>query len=46
MAKIKAYRDYFGGTFEDAYYELIDMGEIRESESTLAKCRTLDRKEG
>lgn len=41
MAKVKSYAEYFGISLIEAYYELIDCGEIRESESLRAKCAKL-----
>lgn len=31
--KIREYAEYFGETFLESYFHLVDMGEIRESES-------------
>lgn len=46
MAKIAAYRDAFGGSYADAYGELIDMGEIRESDALLKRCQRMDEGRG
>lgn len=43
MRLITMYVAEQGGTYVQAYYELIDMGEIRESPYLLDKCRKLDR---
>lgn len=38
IAKIKLYSRECGTTYLDSYYELVDMGEIRESETLRRKC--------
>lgn len=38
MKKIAEYASYFGISMLEAYFELIDMGEIRESEYLRKKC--------
>lgn len=43
MKKISQYRNFFGGTWEQCYYDLIDSGDIRESEYILSQCKKLDR---
>ena len=40
---ISEYAEYFNETYLDAYLALIDMGEIRESESMRKRCETFDR---
>jgi hypothetical protein len=40
--KIAEYRKFFGGTMTDAYYELIDMGEVKESDSLKRWCQAID----
>jgi len=41
VTKIKEYAAYFGVTLIEAYYDLIDCGEIRESETLRARCAKL-----
>lgn len=43
MNKIKMYVEAFGGTYVGAYEELLDSGDVRESDSLLARCSKLDR---
>ena len=43
MNKIKMYVEAFGGTYVGAYEELVDSGDVRESDSLLARCSKLDR---
>jgi len=42
--KVLAYSGYFNETLEESYYHLIDMGEISESYSLLARCKKIDAK--
>jgi len=43
MKKIREYADAFGVSHMEAYFELVDMGEIRESENLLNRAERLDR---
>ena len=42
MKKIREYAEYFGVSHMEAYFELVDMGEIRESENLLNRAERLD----
>ncbi len=42
MKKIREYAEYFGVSYTEAYFELVDMGEIRESEDLLNRAERLD----
>lgn len=42
MNKIKMYVEAFGGTYVGAYEELLDSGDVNESDGLLRKCKALD----
>lgn len=42
VKKIREYAEYFGVSHMEAYFELVDMGEIRESENLLNRAERLD----
>ena len=44
MRKIVEYAEYFSVSYMEAYFDLVDMGEIRESETLLNRCKSLDNK--
>lgn len=39
--KTTEYADYFGVSMLEAYFDLIDMGEIKESETLYKRCVSL-----
>jgi hypothetical protein len=43
MKKIQEYVSFFGGTFVQGYEELVDSGDVRESDSLRRRCEKLDR---
>lgn len=42
MNKITMYVEAFGGTYVGAYEELLDSGDVTESDGLLRKCKALD----
>lgn len=40
VKKVKLYSQECGTTYLDSYYELVDMGEIKESDTLRRKCET------